>query len=243
MSANDIDRRSFEWYYWRRQAQRWSKSLTLDHEVYGVAVSPDGSITATCDSSGKIALFDTVSGERRRDLTGHERPVFSIAFSPVDPNLLVSVAGDRTIRFWNVAEGLETHRKSLDRSAFAIKFSDDGKLIVFGGADLNVHLWRVDPPQQRNVMIGHFDFIYDVDISHDGNLIASAGLDRTIRLWDAKTGAPVSVLEGHALEVWSVEFSPDASVLASGSADQTVRLWDVPMRQLITELTGHDANW
>ena len=238
-SETDIDRRSFEWYYWSRRAQRWSKTLQLNQVVNGVAVSPDGATTATCDATGKIALFDTVTGQPLRTLVGHDKPVFSIAFSPVDPDLLVSVAGDRTLRFWNATEGIETHRETLERSAFAIDFAEDGKTLVIGGADQNVQLWSVEPIQQRRVMRGHFDFVYDVDISKDGSLIASAGLDRMVRLWDANTGEPLETFEGHVLEVWGVAFSPDATILASGSADQTVCLWDVRERKLITALTGH----
>ncbi len=238
-SDNATDRRSFEWYYWRQQAQRWSKTFGVNRLINGVAMSPDGAITATCDSTGMIALFDTVTGQLQREWAAHEGPIFAIAFSPVDPSLLVSVAGDRTLRFWDPQTGGETHRETLDRSAFAIDFFDDGKTLAIGGADQNVSLWRVRRPKEMTVMKGHFDFIYDVDVSSDGLLVASAGLDRTIRLWDAKTGEALETLEGHDLEVWGVAFSPDAKILASGSADQTVRLWDVQEGRLITALTGH----
>ena len=70
-----------------------------------VTFSPDGALIAVASSIG-IWLYDVDTGDEVNLLTGHTRPVSSVAFSP-DGLTLASRASDydETIRLWDVRSG------------------------------------------------------------------------------------------------------------------------------------------
>jgi eukaryotic-like serine/threonine-protein kinase len=68
--------------------------------IYGVAVSPDGSRIATCGKDQTIRLWDSETYEEMAQLRGHSGYVWSVAFSP-DGESLVSGSGDGTVRIWD----------------------------------------------------------------------------------------------------------------------------------------------
>lgn len=93
--------------------------------------------------------------------------------------------------------------------------------------------------QQRNVMEGHRDWVYGVDVSPDGQILATASLDGQVRLWQSD-GALQSVLPspgGNGLV--TVSFSPDGQTLAAGGAGQNIYLWN-RQGDLLQTLPGHD---
>ncbi len=94
--------------------------------------------------------------------------------------------------------------------------------------------------QQRNVIEGHSDYVYGVDVSADGQRLASASLDGTVKLWQPD-GTPINTLpgpEGGAL--LDVSFSPDGQTLAAGGEDATVYLWN-QAGDLLQRLSGHQG--
>ena len=64
------------------------------HWVESIAFSPDGSTLASGAREKTIRLWDVVTGEQKRTLTGHMHWVKSIAFSP-DGRTLASGGGQR----------------------------------------------------------------------------------------------------------------------------------------------------
>jgi WD40 repeat protein len=66
-----------------------------------VAFSSDGLTLAVSGTSKDIQLWDVASHKILRTVTGHTKPVTSLAFSP-DGNTLASSSADGTIRLWRV---------------------------------------------------------------------------------------------------------------------------------------------
>ena len=84
-----------------------------------------------------------------RSLTGHTRPVLSVAFSPRGGKWLLSGAADCTVRLWDTASGvclrvLRGHTQMVGCVAFA----EDGEhgehlTVVSGGRDNDVRIWSL----------------------------------------------------------------------------------------------------
>jgi WD40 repeat protein len=75
-------------------------------------------------------------------LTGHQRWVSSVAFSP-DGQRIVSGGGDGSIRLWETATGKPIGEAFLvpQGNVDSVAFSPDGRRIVSGGEDGYVRLW------------------------------------------------------------------------------------------------------
>jgi WD40 repeat protein len=67
-----------------------------------------------------------------------------VAFSP-NSKLLVTGAGDGTVRAWNAATRRPVGaplQTSAQNPIFVLVFSPDGKLLASGGLDGNVRVWQ-----------------------------------------------------------------------------------------------------
>ena len=118
------------------------KTLTGHTDKVGsVAFSPDGTTLASGSLDGKVFLWETTTGQRKKILTGHTDEVYSITFSP-DGRTLASGSWDKTLRLWDATTG--QHKKTLTGhtgQVYCIAFSPDGTALASGGIDGTVLLW------------------------------------------------------------------------------------------------------
>ncbi len=95
-------------------------------------------------------------------------------------------------------------------------FYPDGESFLTSGNDqLTAAVWRLDPLEQRFLLVGHEGPINDGEVSPDGRLIATTSWDGTIRLWDASTGEEVRVIEAGGGGPAVPAFSNDGSMVAA----------------------------
>lgn len=174
-----------------------------------LAISPDGQqlaigygqpfITDTGPSFRKYAidLLHIEDGKLIHKLNGHNHSVLSLCFSP-DGQYLASGGGasDGKLRLWNVKDGqllaeFATKKPtSLQRWEFqrweqvrAIDFSNDGKLVVFGGGDNIVYVIDVSNRQILKELSGHQGMILGVGFDYSKKEIHSVSADGIINIW------------------------------------------------------------
>jgi WD40 repeat protein/serine/threonine protein kinase len=203
------------------------RRLSVEPQIYSLALSPDGGLLATATTDGFTRVLDARTGQVIRFLrlspTG---PVKSLAFSP-DGQRLAVAHWDRAVRVWDVASGELLHTLGGHEDAvISVAFSPDGKLLASGSYDRTVRVWDADSGEPLHMLAEHTSRVLGVAFSPDGKLLASACNDGKIRLWDPATGYRLGILKGHASGVCGVAFSPDGRWLASASNDWTVKLWD-----------------
>ena len=120
--------------------------------VMGVAFSPDGrtlasvsgswlTVPQTASKPGELLLWNTATGERVRNVTGHSGPLTGVSYHP-GGNLIATSSWDRTIRLWDAATGDLRHTLAGHRDwVLHVAFSPDGGRIASSGAEGAIKLW------------------------------------------------------------------------------------------------------
>lgn len=216
------------------------------NRVQCIAFSPDGKTIvsgSSHQSSGgnrkpiTIRLWNALTGEHIRTITGHSDKVTSVAFSP-DGETIASGSIDQTIRFWDIHTGNQKLGLVSQKGVItSIAFSPDGKIIAAGNGrpkneynkypDTTIQLWNAKTGKEIAAFAGHSTEVLSITFSPDGKTIASGCKDKTVRLWDIHTAQTIATFEGHLHPVYAVAFSPDGKTLASSSGNGTILFWDL----------------
>jgi WD40 repeat protein/serine/threonine protein kinase len=238
---------------WDKTAKVWDAAtgqeiLTLNGNncwVLSAAFSPDGKRIVTgggefgyegIKPTSEAKVWDAATGRQLFGISGHQSPVWSVAFSPDGKRILSGSRGGR-VSVSDAATGQELLVLKCEDELASVAFSPDGKRIAAGGATVKV--WDAATGQELLTFKRHGGAVFGVAYSPDGKRIATASEDFTVKVSDAATGHELVALKGHAAQVFGVAFSPDGRRIVSGSYDKTVRVWDAATGQELHVLKGH----
>jgi WD40 repeat protein len=83
-----------------------NRHLATEGKTCVIAFSPNDKLLATGDESKQVEVWDVATSKRVTTFTGHFEPIRSLCFFPTRTELL-SLAGDGTIRLWDVSKFAE----------------------------------------------------------------------------------------------------------------------------------------
>lgn len=187
-----------------------------------VAVADNGSAIAY--SAGKrVGLLDGRGGVIAV-LEDHPSTVAGLAFNPKGKRLAAAHYGGVSL-WWVKSEAQTPKRLSWKSSHVAVTWSPDGKFVMTGTQENEMHGWRLaDSADMR--MSGYPSKPKSFSWSRDGRWLATGGADVVV-VWDCKGKGPMGSrpeeLNQGAL-VTAVAFHPRHSLVASGHADGLIRL-------------------
>src|SRR4030095_4428371 len=82
----------------------WGHDLALAGQIRTVAVSPDGQLLASGGNDRVVRIWNAQNGTKVREMTGHERDIYTIIFHP-SGQWLLSGDLDGKIKQWEVSTG------------------------------------------------------------------------------------------------------------------------------------------
>jgi WD40 repeat protein len=212
-----------------------------DYHCHCLGLSPDGRTLAVALGNLTIRLCDPRTGREYGSLPSQENRVGDLVFSN-DSSLLVTRAGGKTVRVWDVATRRLIHEVTLSVNVWKVAISSDGKLLACGAEDGTCRLWDLargkEVRQLRSGPEGAHS-LFAVFAPGGGPLAVWGYEDRSIRLFDA-TGAKEirrftaegpAKLKPRGPYGWVVDifarFSPDGKTLATFRELGRIDLWDV----------------
>lgn len=81
-----------------------TRDSTTGYDHRSITLTPDGRTVISGGVGGVMISYDSATGKKLHDFTGHTGDVWAVAPSP-DGRLLVSGSTDQTVRLWEIASG------------------------------------------------------------------------------------------------------------------------------------------
>jgi len=167
-----------------------SDKVGLGKFVLGVAWSRDGKLLACSTMDGTVAIFDVLRGKLIHTLEGHNMPVRSLVFSPVDNQVLYTASDDKHIHMYDARSRVLISAFSGHASwVLSVDVSPDGAAVASGSSDKTVRLWDLKMRAAIQTMTDHTDQVWAVAFRPGGEglrsgRLASVSDDKSISLYE-----------------------------------------------------------
>lgn len=200
------------------------KKLRLfDLSIVQSAVSPGGDSTLIAANKG----YELGAGV-------HQGAIKAIVWT-YNPNILVTVADDKLIRWWDLQTNSVIQEQEISGDIGSCEFNSysggaksigggkpvlaiaAGKTLYFyGGDDARTLLKKVVLPYEAASVALH---------AEQRKFVVGGAKDTWAKVYNWDTEEEIDVHKGHHGPIWSISFSPDGKLYATGSEDGTIKMW------------------
>ncbi|KAI9801061.1 MAG: hypothetical protein M1833_002929 [Piccolia ochrophora] len=153
-----------------------------------------------------------------------------------DPNLLVTAADDRRIRWWDLrsrgvvaeyeVDGLVGSCELNPMESSPTSSGTGGNNVLSVAAGKTVYFFDGLAPRQLLKAVKTPYENASVALHAGSRRFVTGGSgDTWVRVWDYDEEKELELAKGHHGPIWSVSFSPDGKLYATGSEDGTIKLW------------------
>ncbi|XP_031703160.1 jouberin [Anarrhichthys ocellatus] len=163
-----------------------------------------------------VVVYEIPSGQALAAFSGHLKIVYDLCWS-TDDRSLVSASSDGTVREWNVERLQGSAQKVLPHPSFVYcaQYQPTAQnLVVTGGFDSLVRVWRLDVDDVNGQLLqefeGHNSFINSICFDSEGRRMFSADSTGLILVWRTTIN---DSKRHHPCHRWSIEKKIDESDL------------------------------
>jgi WD40 repeat protein len=208
--------------------------------VYGVAVSPDGSLVADGGLDWIVRIFDAHTGQLLHRMEHHRHNIYAMAWSP-DGKWIVSGSRDQTVQIWT-PDGQRVIGRHTTGDIVSLAFAPDSSNFASVGLYSSIgEVWQSGTGAALFTLEGHRTRLRSVAYSADGAWIASGDKDGDVVLHDSQTGQPLFSLTGTHGEALAIAFSPDGQTMAVGASSGFIELWNLEERSFEGTIEAHSG--
>jgi WD40 repeat protein len=229
---------------WDAATGRREGAFTVAGEAFSIAPNRDGSravVSGTLKECLPPGLWETSSGHRLADVTGHTATVYNLASSP-DGALVATSSYDGSVRLFDVQTGEPRGAYMLGKERIpAVAFDPrGGELAAVTQNGKLLFVDRASGKVLRSIQ-AHTTWIQDVEYRRDGTRILTVGRqDHTARVWNVATGDLELTLSGHTDNLLQGSFSPDGRFVAAAGVDHVAIIWDARTGEVLRTIPGAD---
>ncbi|XP_077220780.1 WD repeat-containing protein 26 homolog [Tasmannia lanceolata] len=210
-------------------------------EVWFLQFSNNGQYLASSSNDRSAIIWEVNDDGKvslRHTLTGHQKPVLTVAWSPDDHQLL-TCGMDEAVRRWDVNSGACLY--VYEKAGFGLiscGWFPDGKRVFSGVMDKSICIWDLDGKElecwkgQRTLKIS------DMAVTTDGKRIISMCRETAILLLDRE--AKIERLIEEEQTITSFTLSRDDKFLLVNLINQEIHLWSIMGDlKLVAKYKGH----
>ena len=159
--------------------------------ISALAFSPD-SQTLAVSGFHEILLHAADGSGLKGRLVGRSQRITSLIYSS-DGTILAATGGNPSlfgeVQFWDPASMKQLRAATFTADTlFGGRFSPDGKLFAFGGADNSARIIRTEDMEQKLKFDAHADWVMDSTFSVDGKHMITVSRDRSMKLSIVESG-------------------------------------------------------
>jgi len=222
---------------WDVDQNRWADYFQAPGGGWNVALSSSSEHVAITTDNG-VSIMDPWTAAMKVFLTGGARTQ-AVAWSP-DETLLATGHQDGAIKLWQTPEHLDPMRmvEHSNSTTTEIAFSDDGRLVVLAGYDVDPRVIDTATGSTISELKGHTGRVYSADISGDGARAFTASHDGSVRAWRTDGGGSRVITERLA-PVWCVTHSDTHGIVAAGTDSGEVYAWESESGDLLHHSKPH----
>jgi WD40 repeat protein/serine/threonine protein kinase len=140
---------------------------------------PGGDTVLTGSHDGMLRVWDARSGTIKATLNCAVGKLLALAFGGSSKRIAVAGSSLRIRQGGGTFTDVNGHQGPI----LCLAFSADGSMLVSGGSDGTVRLWRAEDGEELRCLTGHQGAVRGVAVSPDGRVVFSGGVDGTIRRW------------------------------------------------------------
>jgi WD40 repeat protein len=204
-------------------------------EVTAVALSADATTMLSGNENGWVSTWNVATGQQLQLFRKHRGWVRSVAFSPHDRNIVLSLGDNEkaltggTAKIWDISSGKDKFVISPHFKLYAVSLSADGETVFSGDSKGSVLQWRLGSKTPHAFAKPGRIPVTVCAFSPDGQLLLSSLSslqEGRLQVWDTKTGNKLKEFSYQA-PLTDATFSPDGTQILAASLDGTLQLWDL----------------
>ncbi len=223
---------------WNTGSGALVRTIELDDGA-ATALAVDDRRALTGHRGGAVVLWDLERAEKLA-VVQHRAPISSLVFTG-DPNRFFAASQDGAVSLFDVRSPNTPAPLSddMETGAQLLALARSRGLLVTGGQDRNIRLWRTENHGLQRTWRTNPEGIVALDIAPTGRTIASAAADGSVRLWTTSSSRAQRTFDAHQGRVTALAFAPNGGSLATAGEDGNVKLWNVRSGRPARALRGH----